>query len=327
MIRKYWTKEEEQYIKDNLANFSVKELANYFNVDYNKMEDKIHKMGLNSKKARSIMWNEKEDSLLAKHFEYAPKNYLMKLFPTRTWSSIFQRGNKTLHLNRLSQDKYYVDYNFFSEWNEYSAYYVGFFLADGHLSYKNTKRNAVYLQCELADKDIDILDKFKKLTHFEGKINEFKKERYVDIVGRKYHCTRSVEIQINNAKIVEDLIKKGIKPECKTYDATFNKDVPHEYMKDYVRGLIDGDGWVASPQAKIFGLGITGTYDICLNVKNFINPSSKSNPHQSSENCWAYSVSGKKAYDIASMLYENSNIYLDRKYNNFMNAKQKYFTK
>ena len=324
MIRKYWTQEEENFIRNNLSDFTVKELAAHFKVPYLKMVDKIHKMGLNSKKARNIIWTPEEDLLLSKHFEYAPKNYLMNLFPNRTWVGILQRGNKTLKLNRLSQDKYSIDYNFFSEWNEYSAYYVGFFLADGHISYKCNERKAVYLQCVLAERDIDILEKFKKLTNFEGKILESSKAKQMKIVNNICQATRAIELQINNTKIVEDLIKKGIDPECKTYTAKFNKNIPSKYIRDYVRGLIDGDGWVASENAKNFAIGITGTYDICLNVKNFINPSSVAKPRQTSENCWAYSVSGKRAYNIAKLLYEDAKIYLDRKYNNFLKTKQKY---
>ena len=112
MSRKYWSKEEMLFIKNHIDIMSISDFVNYFNVPKNKIIDKIHKMGLNSKKSRGILWTKEEDLLLHKHFEYAPKNYIQKLFPNRSWCSIVQRGHKTLLINRKVKDVISVDYNF-----------------------------------------------------------------------------------------------------------------------------------------------------------------------------------------------------------------------
>ena len=99
-LRKTWTEKEVDFIKNNLSKMDLKTMANVLNVNYLKLIDKIHKLGLNSKKEKGILWTEQEDVRLKKHFEFAPKNYLLKLFPNRTWNSIFQRGCKKYNLKR-----------------------------------------------------------------------------------------------------------------------------------------------------------------------------------------------------------------------------------
>ena len=72
-MRKTWTQEKINFIKENLSTMSVKELAKYFNVSYSAMTSIIHNNGLSAKKAHGISWSKDDDELLTKHFEYAPK--------------------------------------------------------------------------------------------------------------------------------------------------------------------------------------------------------------------------------------------------------------
>ncbi|MDB1954229.1 hypothetical protein PMY38_04575 [Clostridium tertium] len=169
-MRKVWSKEEEGFIHKNIANMNISELANYFVVPYSKVNDKVHKMGLNRKRASGELWSFEDDELLRRHFEYAPKNYLMKLFSIRSYNSILQRGIKTLNLSRKSQDRYDINYKYFEEWNKDSAYIFGFIAADGHLIYEKGEKKINALQFELASYDSEILDKIKEKLKYEGKV-------------------------------------------------------------------------------------------------------------------------------------------------------------
>ena len=305
-MRKTWTQEKIDFIKENLSTMSVKELAKYFNVSYSAMTSIIHNNGLSAKKAHNISWSKDDDALLKKHFEYAPKNYLMNLFPLRTWTSILQRGNKTLQLRRETQDKFYINYNFFSTWSEYSAYFLGFILTDGHIAYKVPPRNCTYLQIELKSSDVDILEKLKKYTEFEGKII--------------YKPT--ARIQINNTKIVSDLIQLGVPEGNKTYIADFPKNIPNNMIRHCVRGIIDGDGWISFNSDRVFSIGLCGTKNMCEHVKQHLNiDCSKNIVRQKSENCWAFCIKGQKAMQIANWLYNDSNVFLERKYLKYLSAK------
>ena len=302
MTRKYWITEEENFIKNNISIMSIDDFSRYFNLEKNKIIDKIHKMGLNSKKSRKIFWTTEEDNLLKEIFEYAPKNYIIEKIPNRSWAAILQRGIKYLNLRRLSQDHISVDYNFFSEWNNINAYVYGFILADGHVHYGNKN----YLQFEVALKDIDVLEKIKSSMKYSGKIIQ----------------KNTARLQINNKKIVKDLIEKGIPLNQKTYNSNFPSSLPKEFIKDFCRGVIDGDGWSYTSD-NIYNLGLCGNFDLINKIKqNFPEDCSNNKIRKDKDSyCWRFNIKGKKALAIAKWLYEDAEIYLDRKYN----AYKKYY--
>lgn len=89
-------------------------------------------------------------------------------------------------MNRESQDRYKIDYNFFENWTQETAYIYGFILADGYLKYESGINNENSLQFELADFDVDILFKIKECLKFEGEI--------------KYSKRNTAKLSINNKK-------------------------------------------------------------------------------------------------------------------------------
>lgn len=315
MIRKYWTTEEETYIRNNLHKETPKELAIRFNVSYLKIIDKIHKMRLNSKRARGEIWSFEEDKLLAEHFEYAPKSYIMDLFKNRTWTGILQRGIKTLKLNRLSQDKVYVNYQFFSEYNELSSYIAGFIMADGHIHLGLDN----YLQIEISQRDEELLTKIKNVMDFRGKFYYGYHPN-----GKGKTVTPTWKIQAKNVKLIKDLNERFQIPlKDKSYVADFPTIIPKEFKRHFIRGLIDGDGWVTySAKDRRFVIGLCGTYNIVSKTKdNLIEDCSSNSVRQDSENCYKFAITGKKAIKIADWLYKDANIFLERKYNKYLEAK------
>lgn len=312
--RRYWSKEEEQFLIDNVSKLSTSDLAYKLDRSKQQISKKLHNLGLNSKKALGILWSESEDDLLKQHFEYAPKNYLMNMFPNRSWQSILQRGIKTLKLKRISQDRYSVNYDYFSKWTEGSAYFLGFIIADGHIHYNKSK----FLQIEVQKQDIDILQKLKEQLNFEGIIMNGKKQDDNAVInGNKCKCQGSYKIQINNAKIVSDLNKLGVPLDNKTYTATFPKNIPNEFLKHFMRGIIDGDGSISynKKHPNTMAISFCGTYDVVKEVKDHMPCDCENNRiFKSSEHCWNFVISGKKANMIVEWLYEDANIFLDRKY-------------
>lgn len=305
--RKIWSKEEEQFLRDNLATMSYDELAEHFQVEKVKVVDKANKMGLNRKLLSGELWSKEEDELLAKHFEWAPRNKLLKMFPNRTWSAIYQRGYLTLKLPRLSQDKYDIDYNFFSEWTEQSAYIYGFILADGYLKYEHGDRNENSIQFELAGYDRDILDKIKNALQYEGPVT---------MSGRD-----TAKLSFSNKKICMDLIEKGMPVKNKTANGSWPVGIPKELERHFIRGIFDGDGSVY-PKANTVCFRFLGTLDIIQHIKELL-PLDLSNvsildrsksTHPS--NVHSLQIERKDAAPVVfEYLYKDATIYLDRKYN------------
>lgn len=310
MSRKQWSKEETEELLELAKIMTPAELAIKYSVSRQAIADKLHKQGVSSKLLLGVNWTNEEDQLLQQHFADASKAYLMNIFPSRSWSSIWQRGRKTLGIHRKTQDRVYVDHTCFDHWNEKTAYILGFILADGYIIHNPTYSNS--LQIELHEKDINILEKIKKYMDYRGKI--FRKDT------RNPH----VAFQCNNVHIIEQLISKGIPAKNKSYVATFPDNVPGQYVKDVCRGLIDGDGW-STFDGKQYKLGLCGSYQVVSAVKNLFPYDCSSNSiRQSSEHCWNFIITGYKAWNIADWLYGTATIFLDRKYNAYINAKQKY---
>lgn len=302
-MRKIWNDQEIEFIRVNIASMSTKEMAEYFNISYEKMNDKIHKMGLNRKQASGELWKKEDDEILAKHFKYAPKNYLMNIFPNRSWNAILQRGIKTLNLSRESQDRYFIDYNFFETWSNNSAYVFGVVASDGHLFYENGTMNKNALQFEMANYDRDILDKIKHVMKYEGPVLATKR--------------RTVKLQINNKKIIKDLIQKGIPEINKTFNLEYPSELPREYDRHFIRGLFDGDGSVykhgAAPRFQLLGTKRL-LEEVLKRLPIDNNKYSIYDRSKSGSNVHALQIGGKNAFNIFNWLYEEDGIFLDRKY-------------
>ena len=302
--RKYWSQEEENFIISHIADMSVAELAERFHIDKQRMVDKIHKMGLNSKAARGILWTKEEDTLLKEHFEYAPKQYLMDLFPGKTWPAIYQRGLKTLKMFRKTKDRATLNYNFFSSWTHESAYVVGFTLSDGHIHLVGSNT----FQIHVAGHAEDVLVKIAAAMDYGGHI---------------YHKgDGSILLQMNNVKLIEDLHQLGIPLKGKTYVAEYPNNVPPEFERDLIRGLIDGDGWSRISKCDgTYNLGLCGTYNLVNTVNNILNNGKLINHvRQQGPNCWRFNIKGKRALRIASWLYDDATIYLNQKFNAYQEA-------
>lgn len=307
MSRKVWTSEEEKFIKDNLADMDLKVMCEKLNVRYVQLTHKIHRLGLSKKSASGENWTKEDDDLLAKHFKYAPKNYLMKLFPNRTWPAILQRGLKTLKLNRESQDRYSIDYNFFSKWTPESAYIFGFIAADGYVFYEDGIDNKNGLQFELAGYDMDILKKIKKILKYEGPILYSKRD--------------TVKLQINNKKIVKDLIDKGMPSDNKTFDIKYPKTLPDNLVNHFIRGVFDGDGSVIVKKHSL-SWQLLGTESLLKTIKSKL-PIDTSNIHiqdrnKHGVNVFALQISNKNSIDLFNWMYEDATIYLGRKYKKYI---------
>lgn len=301
---KKWTQEERYLIYDMVKINTISEIAKTFCVSYSCMASKIHKMGLKAKNEREISWTKKEDNIILTNYEKASKDYIMSLLPKRTWCSIRQRAKKKFGLTRLATDRVYVDHTFFDEWTERSAYIFGYILADGYLSKRqNGSGNKNVLQIEAGIKDIDIVYKIAAAMKFRGKI---------------INSSSSIKINIHNANILDQLIKKGIPPKNKTFSAEFPKSVPSEFIRPLIRGLIDGDGSsliLKNNRGKdYYHIGFCGTEKLVKKVFSLLPFDLSTNKvYQEAEHCWRFIITGKKAYEIGKWLYTDASIYIDRK--------------
>ena len=206
------------------------------------------------------------------------------------------------------KNSYHFNRNAFSEIvNEEDAYWLGFITADGCLV------NDDRLSINLAEKDKEHLKNFcRYLGMPEIEISSIIKSSF----GGAYDKNNPVScLNICSVQIVKNLKNKGITARKS------GKEVPYicssiELEKDYIRGLIDGDGYIRQTSA---GLGIVGSYEICEYVQNFISNNIidiSSNHIREHGIIYKLELTGRnQSQIILDYLYKNAKFYLTRKFN------------
>ena len=193
-----------------------------------------------------------------------------------------------------------INHNAFDDLdNEETAYWIGFFHADGHLRNKGGE-----ISIELQRKDRGHLEKFKEFLNCNNKIK--------DRIDSRGHELSKIKVGCKN--LHNRLIQLGY-----TNHKSKDGNVPNElkYNKHFWRGVIDGDGGIYNyPLHK--DVFLCGTLDTVLGFINFISKELNIEPKVPSVATTIFQVHYyKEAVQIYNLLYKNSTISLDRKYEIF----------
>lgn len=187
--------------------------------------------------------------------------------------------------------------------SEEKAYWLGFLYADGAIGSFNNG-----IEVSLKSSDIDHLYKLANSLGFVDK----------HIYQDEVRC----RLNFNNKRIHSKLIELGCTPR-KSLTLTFpsSTQVPSYLIRHFVRGYIDGDGSVmigknhkgerVKPR-----LSILGTKDFLTSLVDSMGWKLNHISHPSG----AYQIEwgGNYVYSYLENIYQNANIYLDRKYQRFL---------
>lgn len=219
------------------------------------------------------------------------------------WITIVN-GSYTTHT------KYNNNKNAFNEIKtEEDAYWLGFITADGYVCETQPK-----IVLTLGEIDYTHLEKFAKyMGYTPEEIAVLIKKRY----GRAYtHDNVVYSLTVCGKQIVQNLVDKNV------VQGKSGKEVPYicsskKLQKAYIRGLIDGDGYIGSTE---FRMGLVGSLKITNFVRDFIdnelNWNDKSSHIYKHGKIYKYEISGRlKTTQILHLLYDDASIFLDRKYN------------
>ena len=183
--------------------------------------------------------------------------------------------------------------------NEEKAYWLGFIVADGYL---NLDKHM--LRIKLGNKDKQHLIKFIK---FIGGEKDMLKSEIHSITGNENYY-----VSLYSKEIMEALQNLGIEQAKSGKEKVCN--INSQYYKDLIRGLWDGDGFI---RENLSGIGLVGSYEILNFVQQFFKEQLNIQPLKIYEHYNTYKIeyrSKKKAIPlITHFLYDNSQIYLDRK--------------
>lgn len=204
-----------------------------------------------------------------------------------------------------------INDSFFSVWSPEMAYVFGLLITDGCLS---KVKNSSY-RISLCLNDADLLKCVAKAMGSDRAMQQSKHQEglYMFIFGRD--------------KMAHDLIGLGMKPK-KSMDIEF-PNVPKEYIRDFIRGVFDGDGSVffekrsaEYPLRANFVSGSKAFIETLENKLNMLGMPKRNIYQQPTKNgiSYMFRYAHRDSETLFDLLYKNAknNLFLRRKYDKFL---------
>lgn len=222
-------------------------------------------------------------------------------FKIETINKILGRLKQIYYKPYIYKNKYSYDKDIFEVIDTAEkSYWFGFLMADGCII--DSKGYPCTLSIGLQILDKDHVEKFADFIHCEHE-------------AIKCHDDH-VSFSVSSKKMCEDLVKHGCVPR-KSLIAKFPSDVPECFYRDFIRGYFDGDGSFYKRSNGRYGFSIVGTPEMILSIKSFLldnNDITDTKIYNITDRTCEYKKEGKQAIQLAKYLYEDANVYLNRKY-------------
>ena len=358
-----WTDDEVVFLMENYINMTSEEISHYINhsIDaINTMRDKL-KLVRNSAwsdseieflrsnfettlfSELSKMLGRTEGAIRAKCFDLnlfknAPwsdaeldfvKNNYMEM-KTSEISQILSRTMNAIELKAarmgLKKYPYTCNYHYFDNIDtEEKAYWLGFLTADGWIN-QSKKTNAGVTGIELQYGDIGHLKKFNK--SIDGNYQITDRWRTCSIAKDKEKKHHMCCIRIFSLTMYNTLKNLGFSND-KSYDFKIPK-LRHDLIRHYIRGYFDGDGCLCFTN-KSFGISfITASKYLCDDLISILNAVSIKTNTNISVNEFGTTMYRPEIHRISDKIkfldwiYQDCNIYLDRKYKKYLKVKNHY---
>lgn len=207
---------------------------------------------------------------------------------------------------------------------EEKAYWLGFLYADGWVS---SKGNTVGLT--LALKDIEHLKKYNNFLRYEKGLNisenhYFNSKEHINTKGETLY---SVSTQISNKHLYNSLNDKGCIPNKSLILKFPNIEIfnSKDLIIHFIRGYFDGDGSLGVYPHSLKNtnleesLNFVGTKNMLEEIQEYLIKGYLYHKSNCSSYTYKLQYSTNKAKKVAELMYSNASIYLDRKYNIYIN--------
>lgn len=225
----------------------------------------------------------------------------------RKMAKILGLGKTTI--NRWSREvglvfkKHTVNETFFDEFNEASVYLLGLIYADGNIAW-NTEKGYYSLTITASEKDKAHLENIQNL------LSSTKPLLYAP-------KTKSYRLIASNKNLCQKLMRLGVTPK-KSLTIKF-PEIPKDYLRHFIRGVIDGDGnvrYVARERSPYFEITIaSGSLEFCKGVVKAIKESLgiDANIRKVAKNVYVIQYSCSRGERLAEYVYRDTTIFLNRK--------------
>ncbi|WP_142335714.1 LAGLIDADG family homing endonuclease [Bacillus cereus] len=314
-----WSEEEVALLKRFYRTLKVEEISKKLNRTHDSITGKAKQ--LNLKGFVENAWTEDELKFLRNNFGTMTKEEIAKSLG-RTENAVQLKANR-IGLNLPVKYDYNKDYFKIIDCEE-KAYWLGFIYADGYISIRNNGRSYEF-GIEIKASDHEHIKKFNHIINGNFTISYRKRkltfESYESIVN-------TCSIRIYSKQFVKNLIDKGVFLN-KTKTLEFPKFLPKELIRHFIRGYIDGDGYIifekrttGNNYGYITRLGyVCHSKQFAIELKKFLEAElllDKELTLYKDQNSFSVDTTNQaQLLSIIRYLYKDSTIYLDRKYKTY----------
>lgn len=235
----------------------------------------------------------------------------------RSIKKVLEQYKVTVRTPGLSSRRYNQFDNFFENIDsEKKAYWLGVLFADGSVSEnkKGTTGRVVF-----SSTDRDWLEQFKIDLGYTGPIREEFHKKFKKSIWK---------ITMDSRKMFEDLVDKGCKPR-KSLTLEFPTKIPNSILHHFIRGFFDGDGSVSILRNKNNQNWTSICSSFCSGSKSFLDNLIQKIPTVTRTvyirpRIYEIKLNKADSLSISEFMYNNATIYLERKYQKFVEFKKIY---
>ena len=262
---------------------------------------------------RIELTKEQENSIIELYNEGRGVPYIVKQcgFSHKVVDRILKENGIVKRDDKHKGRRYSYNENFFEKIDtEEKAYWLGFIYADGYI--KKRKQGSYMLGITISIKDLKHLELFKK--HIEATYPIRRYEAHT-----VYNSSDYVRIELIGNKIVDDLQKLGVyfnKTEILTFPT--EEQVPQHLLHHFIRGYMDGDGYITTSGHNILKIGFGGTKEFLEGLERRMGLKDKK-LYQKKEikergtNNYSLDYSSLQAKNLGTNIYKDATVYLKRK--------------
>ena len=231
---------------------------------------------------------------------------VVKFSPTAVRQALKKEGVYEKRSLSLTHRTYTVDETAFDTINDESAYWIGFFMADGYILERGNK-TPYRIGVGLHEQDTDHLYKLKKFLNASHPLHR-------KPIKSKANNTFSYSLIINSEPLVRALKKYGVVPR-KSLNACVSPSL--ENNPHFWRGVVDGDGALFMDKHNTPYFNLIGAKKLMGQFMHFITSqityTPYLEPHKKSD-VLVIRLCGEGAKQIAKILYKNAPVALKRKH-------------
>lgn len=242
-----------------------------------------------------------------------------------TEDKLFQQTNFS---PRYSFNKHYFDVID----NEHKAYWLGFIWCDGYMAIRD-RNNHISYEFKLSLSDIDA----SHLEKFNHDLNGNYKVKYYDMGNSSFTSEhQEARLLITNQHFGKTLVEKyGLVPRRSDCSKILN-NIPSHLIKHFIRGIVEADGTFCKYKITEKGYNVD-KYRVSIgtneDIVRFIEKHLMNNGiiniterklyqrHEGQDGEYkTLEISGKtQTLNILHYIYDNASVYLDRKYEKYLN--------